>query len=81
MPLFQNFVKRLCRHGGLDPPMPAMQDPLHKSLEPVASPAVSIVDAVDKAIKRSHKTLESCAGFRSSKRAATLAGERFHTGR
>lgn len=54
-----------------------MQAQVWKILEPAGHSTTSIVDAVDKAIKRSNKTLEATAGFRSAKRAAFLAKERF----
>jgi len=54
-----------------------MQAHVWKLLEPAAHSTTSMVDAVDKAIKRSNKTLEATAGFRRAKRAAFLAQERF----
>lgn len=50
-----------------------------KLLKLTGRPATSIADAVDQAIKRSNKTLEACAGFRSSKRAAMPDKESFST--
>ncbi len=58
-----------------------MQAHVWKTLEPAAHSTTSMVDVVDKAIKRSNKTLEATAGFRAAKRAAFLAQERFTPGR
>ncbi len=52
-----------------------------KFLEPAGAPTNSIVDAVEKSIMRSRKTLEGCVGFRASKRAEALAKERINLGR
>jgi flavin-binding protein dodecin len=54
-----------------------MQEHVWKLLEPAGHAAMSMVDVMDKAIKRSNKTLEATAGFRRAKRAAFLAMERF----
>ena len=48
-----------------------------KLLEPAGHSTTSMVDVVDKAIKRSNKTLEAKAGFRMAKRSSFLAQERF----
>jgi flavin-binding protein dodecin len=58
-----------------------MQAHVWKILEPAAHSTTSMVDAVDKAIKRSNKTLEATASFRTAKRAAFLAQERFTSGK
>lgn len=54
-----------------------MQEHVWKILEPAGTPATSMVDVMDKAIKRSNKTLEATAGFRRAKRAAFMAAARF----
>lgn len=54
-----------------------MQEQVWKLLEPAGTPATSMVDVMDKAIKRSNKTLEATAGFRRAKRAAFMATARF----
>ncbi len=58
-----------------------MQEHVWKHLEVTGTSTTSIVEAVDKAIKRSHKTLETCAGFRSSKRAAMQSKEKYNSSR
>ncbi|WP_397385441.1 hypothetical protein [Prosthecobacter sp.] len=54
-----------------------MQAHVWKLLEPAAHSTSSMVDVMDKAIKRSNKALEATTGFRRAKRAAFLAQERF----
>jgi len=48
-----------------------MKDHVYKLIELTGTSTTSIEDAVDKAIKRAHKTIKTCAGSRWWKRAAT----------
>lgn len=54
-----------------------MQEQVWKLLESAGTPATSMVDVMDKAIKRSNKTLEATASFRTAKRAAFMVTARF----
>jgi hypothetical protein len=51
------------RSDGRDTGKPAMKDPVYKLIELTGTSTTSIEDAVDKAIKRAHKTVKKLGWF------------------
>ena len=58
-----------------------MNDHVSKPIERAGASTSSIIDAVDQAIKRAHKTLKTSAASRSMKRAATSTKAWINNGR
>jgi flavin-binding protein dodecin len=58
-----------------------MNDPVSKPIERTGSSTSSIIDALDQAIRRANKTLETSTASRSMKRAATSTKEWISHGR
>ncbi len=58
-----------------------MNAPVSKPIERMGSSTSSIIDALDQAIKRAHKSLENSTASRSMKRAATSTKEWISHGR
>ena len=57
---------------------PAMKDPVYKIIELTGTSTTSIEDAVDKAIKRAHKTLKHLSWFQVTETRGTIDKGKVH---
>jgi hypothetical protein len=60
------------------PKQPHMKDPVYKLIELTGTSATSIEDAVDKAIKRAHKTIKNLCWFQVVETRGNIEKGRVH---